>query len=835
MSLLSGLTGFAAWADAASLTTWQRWLADLYGVAAASIGLACLVIALYLVLQYLKPWRRRQVPYCAIVWVVAWFLLFCGVFSCLGTLSIKPASPLHCAISLGMAAASWMAMLVLAYLVARAQAPCDPCDFENEMAERRRTQAELMRVNARLNAVLDASTQVSIIATDPDGLITVFNPGAKRMLGYSAEEMVGKATPLRIHDAQELEIHASLLSAEFGTPVSGIDALVERARRGGHDVSEWTYLRKDGSRLTVQLAVTAVVDPEGRINGFLGIATDLTDRQRAEQKLRSSEARFRRLVDANILGVVFGDIKGNITDANDAFLEMVQYTREEMVAGKLPWDALVPASSYPLLEHCREELKLWGRCNPQELVCQRKDGSNIPVLLGVALLDERQPAEPGAPLVAFCLDLSERKRLEDQLRNQASELAEADVRKNEFLAMLGHELRNPLAPIRNAVKIMKQRGSDDPALCWAREVIDGQMRQMAQLVDDLLEISRVNRGKVRLQKEVVAVDTIVQLAVETSRPIIDAHRHRLSIALRSEAILVEADVVRMAQVLSNLLNNAAKYTDDGGNIQLAAYVQGEDAVFEVRDDGIGIPAEMLSKVFDLFTQADRSLDRSQGGLGLGLTLVKRLVEMHGGTVVATSEGLNKGSRFIVRLPLWRKSETIGEVEPPSPELSEGNPGISSLITHSRKVLVVDDNVASAESMELLLSLEGHEVQVVFDGPSAIQAVEQHHHDVVLMDIGLPKMSGYDVARTIRQQADLGDPLLVAVTGYAEDEARRRSREAGFHHHLVKPVNPDTILRLLQSLDRPAGEQVFDDATSLHGTEETTPPVYRSIHRLNSQW
>ena len=395
LNLPQGLKGFAAWANAMSLANWQHWLGDLHGVAAVSIGLACLVIALYLVLQYLKPWRRRQVPYCAIVWLVAWFLLFCGVSSCLGTLSITPASPLHCAISLGMAVASWMAMLALACLVARAQAPCDPCEFANEMAERRRTQAELMRVNARLNAVLDASTQVSIIATDPDGLITVFNPGAERMLGYSAEEMVGKATPLRIHDAKEVEIHAALLSAEFGTPISGFDAFVERARRGGHDVGEWTYLRKDGSRLTVQLAVTAVFDPEGRINGFLGIATDLTDRQRAEQKLRSSEARFRRLVDANILGVVFGDFKAKITDANDAFLEMAQYTREEMVAGKLSWDALVPASSYPLLEHCREELQLWGRCNPLEMVCQRKDGSSIPVLLGVALLDERQPARAG--------------------------------------------------------------------------------------------------------------------------------------------------------------------------------------------------------------------------------------------------------------------------------------------------------------------------------------------------------------------------------------------------------------------------------------------------------
>ena len=279
------------------------------------------------------------------------------------------------------------------------------------------------------------------------------------------------------------------------------------------------------------------------------------------------------------------------------------------------------------------------------------------VLLGVALLDERRPAEPGSPIVAFCLDVSERKRLEDQLRAHASELAKADTRKNEFLAMLGHELRNPLAPIRNAVKIMKQRGSEDPALCWARDVIDHQIKQLSQLVDDLLEISRVTRGKVRLQKEVVDVAVIVAYAVETSRPVIDANRHRLSIALPPGPIQIDADAVRMAQVLSNLLNNAAKYTEEGGHIRMAVRVEDDQVVFRVRDNGIGIPPEMLSSIFDLFTQVDHSLDRSHGGLGLGLTLVRSLVEMHGGSVQAASEGLGKGSEFRVSLPIWRQAET----------------------------------------------------------------------------------------------------------------------------------------------------------------------------------
>jgi PAS domain S-box-containing protein len=666
-------------------------------------------------------------------------------------------------------------------------------------AERRRTQAELTEVNARLNAVLDASTQVSIIATNSEGLITVFNPGAERMLGYSAREMVGR-TPIQIHDPAEVEAHAAQLSAEYGVRIEGFATFVERARRGGHDVREWTYIRKDGTRLTVQLAVTAVVDSEGRINGFLGIATDLTERQRAERKLRSSEARFRRLVESNIFGVVFGDIDGNITDANDAFLEMVGYTQTEMIAGQLPWDALVPPSSVGLLQRCRAELKRRGRCTPFELECQRKDGQGLPVLLGVALLDETRPAEPGSPIVAFCLDVSERKRLEDQLRKHASELAQADARKNEFLAMLGHELRNPLAPICNAVKIMKQRGAEDPALCWARDVIDHQIKQLSQLVDDLLEISRVTRGKVRLQKEVVDAAVIVAYAVETSRPVIDANRHRLSIALPPGPVHIDADAVRMAQVLSNLLNNAAKYTAEGGHIRIAVRVEDDQVVFRVRDNGIGIPAEMLSSIFDLFTQVDHSLDRSHGGLGLGLTLVRSLVEMHGGSVEAASDGLGKGSEFRVTLPIWRQAETgVSDAS------GSGSCGPSKAVEirsapRPRKVLVVDDNVASAQSLKLLLTLEGHEAQVVHDGPAALEAINQSRHEVVFMDIGLPGMTGYEVARRVRQQPGLGNPLLVAVTGYAEDEARRLSREAGFDHHMVKPVDPDTILALLASLE-----------------------------------
>ena len=398
-------------------------------------------------------------------------------------------------------------------------------------------------------------------------------------------------------------------------------------------------------------------------------------------------------------------------------------------------------------------------------------------------------------------EIVERRRAEAALRSseaEARKLAEADARKNEFLAMLGHELRNPLAPIRNAVKIMKQRGSDDPDICWARDVVDHQVRHMGQLVDDLLEISRVTGGKVRLQKEAVDVATIVAFAVETSRPSIEAQHHRLSISLPADPMYVDADSIRMAQVLSNLLNNAAKYTQSGGQIRLAAAHDGDEVVFRIRDNGIGIPPEMLSQIFDLFAQVDHSLDHSQGGLGLGLTLVRSLIEMHGGTVQALSDGLGRGSEFIVRLP---RLASVGEPAKPIPS-NQAAPRKKRQSGPSRRVLVVDDNVLSAQSLATILKLEAHDVRVTHDGGLAIEAVRRFRPEVVLMDIGLPGMDGYEVARRLRDDGELaaGIALLVAVTGYAEDDARRRSQEAGFDHHLVKPVDPDGVLALLASLE-----------------------------------
>jgi signal transduction histidine kinase/FixJ family two-component response regulator len=400
-------------------------------------------------------------------------------------------------------------------------------------------------------------------------------------------------------------------------------------------------------------------------------------------------------------------------------------------------------------------------------------------------------------------EIAERQRAEEALRYSEAEtrkLVEADARKNEFLAMLGHELRNPLAPIRYAVKIMKQRGLDDSELCWARDVVDHQVRQMAELVDELLEISRVTTGKVRLQKEPVDVATIVAFAVETSRPLIEMLHHRLSIVLPPGPVMVEADSLRMAQVISNLLNNAAKYSKSPGQIRLAVSVEGSDAVFRVRDKGIGIPSEMLAQIFELFAQVDQSLDHSQGGLGLGLTLVRNLVEMHGGSVLAHSDGLGLGSEFVVRLPILPESKAKTERLPA--ESRKKPPVGRAANVHPRRVLVVDDNVSSAQSLAMILKLDGHDVQVAHDGTVALDMVRRFCPEVILMDIGLPGMDGYEVALRLKDEPTLRNSiaLLAAITGYAEEEAKQRSREVGFDHHLVKPVDPEVVLALLASLE-----------------------------------
>ncbi len=373
----------------------------------------------------------------------------------------------------------------------------------------------------------------------------------------------------------------------------------------------------------------------------------------------------------------------------------------------------------------------------------------------------------------------------DELQRLNAELSEADRRKDEFLAVLAHELRNPLAPIRNAVHYLRLKASPDPALRNARDIIDRQVRHLVRLVDDLLDVSRISSGKIGLQKERVSLALIVTNAVESSRPAIESENHQLTVSLPAEPVYLDADLTRLAQVLQNLLNNAAKYTAPGGKIGLHAEFDGHAVAIRVVDTGIGIPREMLPRVFDLFTQVDRSIERSTGGLGIGLTLVQRLVELHGGTVEARSEGTDKGSEFIVRLPAFAESTGDAAASNSSEAKSAGR----------LRVLIVDDNVDAADTLTEMLRASGHDVDTAYDGLAAIGAVDSHRPDVVLLDIGLPKLNGYDVARKVRQSDPQRRIVLVAVTGWGQDEDRRRSQQAGFDHHLVKPVDPASLDRI----------------------------------------
>ena len=383
-------------------------------------------------------------------------------------------------------------------------------------------------------------------------------------------------------------------------------------------------------------------------------------------------------------------------------------------------------------------------------------------------------------------DVAERER-------QAVALQENDRRKDEFLAMLAHELRNPLAAVNNAVTVLKL-SSDEESRKWASDVVERQVRQLGRLIDDLLEVSRITSGKIRLRKDFVDAGAIIDQAVESARPLIDDRKHALSISIERGHLPVHVDVTRIEQILLNLLTNAAKYTESGGRILLTAKAEGQQVSISVKDNGIGIPPEKLPEMFKLFTQGDRTLARSEGGLGIGLTIVQKLAEMHGGNVVAWSDGPGRGSEFIVRLPLARKTAAAKGAHRGRFAAGSGS-----------RILVVDDSVDTARGMVQLLKLLGNDAITVHDGHAAIEAARAFRPDFVLLDIGLPGMDGYEVATALRADELLRDTVIIALSGYGQEQDRRRSHAAGFHHHLVKPVDFDLLISLIGRTDQSDGD------------------------------
>jgi CheY-like chemotaxis protein/two-component sensor histidine kinase len=387
------------------------------------------------------------------------------------------------------------------------------------------------------------------------------------------------------------------------------------------------------------------------------------------------------------------------------------------------------------------------------------------------------------------MDVTARRDAEEALR-------EADRKKDRFIATLAHELRNPLAPIRTAAELLGNPRAGAAELDWARQVIRRQVGHMATLLDDLLDVARITRGKLELRRQPLRLDAVVDTAVEVARPLIDERRIALDVQLPSPAPLLEADPLRLAQVISNLLTNAAKYSDPGGRIALTARHQGAQVEIAVRDDGIGIPREALDSIFQVFSQVQGAMGRSQGGLGIGLSLVKGLVELHGGTVVAHSEGPGRGSEFVVTLPCLTEPKSTGpEVRIDDPSSDAGKPA-------GRRILVVDDNRDAADSLLVLLQFDGHDVRVAYTGEDALQVAREFEPDVVLLDLGLPDLSGFDVAESLRQDARTAAAQIIALTGWGHDEHRRRARDSGIDHHLTKPVDPEHLARLIAAAGRP---------------------------------
>ena len=442
----------------------------------------------------------------------------------------------------------------------------------------------------------------------------------------------------------------------------------------------------------------------------------------------------------------------------------------------------------------REQLKRQPAWSDLPIVVLTRGGPDSPAglralaTLGNAIAMER-PVRVSTLLAATRVALRQREQ-QYKIRKQLAELAELDRRKDEFLAMLAHELRNPLAPIRHGVQLIRGGGMDEDKLRRIAAIMDRQVDHLTRLVNDLLDVSRITSGKIRLEPAPLRLESVIGTAVEAARQQIEAHGQKLHLAVPDEPLWVNGDATRLTQVVANLLDNAAKYGRSGGNVWLSARRRGEAAELSVRDDGVGIAPKLQARVFDLFVQADNSLDRAQGGLGLGLTLVRRVIEMHGGSVQVSSEGQDRGAEFTVLLPLLQQTPVA--VLPPQPA--------AAAAPHYR-ILVADDNVDLAESLAMVLQLSGHEVSQAYTGADAIAATDRLHPDVLVLDIGLPDLSGHEVARRLRQNAG-ARMLLIALSGYAQDEHRRRALESGFDHYLVKPVDFDQLDALLAA-PRPA--------------------------------
>ena len=610
----------------------------------------------------------------------------------------------------------------------------------------------------QLASVLDHSND-AVLTLDPQGLILNWNQGAERIYGYTAAQ----ARQLTIFDLVPTDY-------QDGTRRLMKQGL-ESGAAGPADVLRCT---RGGQRINVSVVMSALRDEQGRASALLSTERDITERRRIE-----SEVRFRRLADDIPALLRVEDRQGLAQFVNRACTEFTGASMA-MLLGSGWLEFVHPQDRQRYLD---EQSRAYAARARLEIDIRLRRHDGVPRWTRSISVPHVGGDGEFAGYVALMLDIDDRKLAE-------RELLDAHRRKDEFLAMLAHELRNPLAPIRNAAQLLSSRDASRETSAWAVGVIERQTQAMSRLLDSLLDVARIARGKTELELAPVELRVVIERSVEVSQALIDSRGQALHVELPEAPLLIQGDLVRLTQVFANLLNNASKYTDEGGAIQVRAQAEDRQVLVQVSDNGAGLSAEMLPCVFDLFSQADRTLDRAKGGLGLGLTLVRQLVELHGGEVRASSPGLGKGSTFSVRLPLLAPL-------PQAPASTEAAPAAPRASAQARRILVVDDNVDAAQMLGAILQLHGHEVSLAYDGARALALAEQQPFDVVILDIGLPGLDGYQVARTLRGRAAMSGVTLIALTGYGLKEDVDRARSAGCDLHFVKPVDADALLKCIE--------------------------------------
>ncbi len=650
-----------------------------------------------------------------------------------------------------------------------------------DITARKLAEQQLLSSESRFRAAVGAVSSL-IWTNNAQGEMEGVQPGWETFTGQKFDEYQGYGWATAVHpeDAQPT-----------------IDAWNEAVAEKKTFVFEHRLRRADGKWRLCSVRAVPVIGEEDEIREWVGVHTDITHQKEAEENLRESEVRKTAMFEAALDCIISMDHEGRIIEFNASAEKTFGHRREEVIGRDLA-DVIIPPAYREAhrkgMEHYFKTGEGPALNRRLELWALRADGSEFPVELTVT----RIPVDGSAQFTAYLRDITESKQLMElqekatlELRQIAAKLSEADRRKDEFLAMLAHELRNPLAPIKNALHILRMTSDGDGPTRSASEMMDRQVNQLVRLVDDLLDVSRITRGKIELRRNRVELDSIIYQAVEVARPSCEKGGVEINVSQPELPIYVDGDSARLNQAVDNLLNNSCKFTEKGGRIDLTVGEEDGFAVIRVKDTGIGIDPAQLPFVFDLFVQADTSLERSVSGLGIGLSLVKNLVEMHDGTVTAHSEGLGHGSEFVIRIPVVKSNE------------STLNPAARSEIKNSAagklNILVVDDNRDSAESLALLLQFSGHHTAMAHDGQHAVEMASSFEPDVILLDIGLPKLNGYESAKAIRKLPNGPAINLIALTGWGQQEDRERSKAAGFDGHMVKPVDHVELMKRLKEI------------------------------------